>query len=227
MDFLVVVAYGNILPVDILELPRLLPINIHGSILPAYRGASPIQSSLLAGDAQTGVTIMEMTAGMDEGGILEITTIDIAPDETSDTLFGKFCEISGPALLSALRKYLAGEISVTEQNHELATYTKKLDREDGRIRWSETSATDAYHRWQACTSWPGAWTMLDGKRCKIVTCRPSSLEAGSQMPGDFWKHENVLLVATRDGVIELGDIVIEGKPKRRASEVLSSGSFDR
>lgn len=154
VDFLVVVAYGNILPVSILELPKLLPINIHGSILPAYRGASPIQSALLAGDSHTGVTIMEMTAGMDEGGILEIVKIDIAPDETSDSLFGKFCEISGSALLSALRKYEKGEISVVEQDHGVATYTKKLDKEDGRIRWADMAAKEAYHRWQACTSWP-------------------------------------------------------------------------
>lgn len=224
VDFLVVVAYGRILPTEILSLPKALPINIHGSLLPKYRGASPIQSALLNGESETGVTIMEMTPGMDEGGMLETTVIPIAPGETSDSLFQKFCEISGTALLKALRKYLRNEIAAIEQNHSLATYTKKWNKEDGQVFWSEKSAQEIYRLWQACTSWPGAWTLLDGKRCKIVDCQVIDFDpiAPDVLPGTFWKSGNRLFVAAKKGTLELGEIVIEGKSKRKAADVLDS-----
>ncbi len=229
VDFLVVVAYGKILPDEILALSKILPVNIHGSLLPKYRGASPIQSALMAGEKQTGVTIMEMTTGMDEGGILEITPIDMDPDETSDTLFQKFGEVSGTALLSALRKYENHEIFIVEQDHSLATYTHKFTKDDGHILWSEMTAKEAYRRWQACTSWPGAWTVLDGKRCKICDCRRVELASSgsNQVPGTFWKtEERQIFVATLDGVLELGEIILEWKSKRPASEFLESGKFE-
>ena len=97
---------------------------------------------------------MKMTSGMDEGSMLTRTVIEIDPDETSDTLFQKFCDISGNALIDALRKYLKQEIVLVEQEHHLATYTKKLSKEDGQIIWSKMSACEIRQLWQACTSWP-------------------------------------------------------------------------
>lgn len=154
VDFLVVVAYGRILPDEILALPKILPINIHGSLLPKYRGASPIPSVLLNGEKQTGITIMKMTSGMDEGSILSSSIIEIDSEETCDTLFQKFCNISGKILISSLKKYLNNEITLVEQCHEQATYTKKFNKEDGQIIWSKMSARNIRELWQACTSWP-------------------------------------------------------------------------
>lgn len=228
VDFLVVVAYGKILPAEILALPKVLPINVHASLLPKYRGASPIQWALLEWERETGITIMEMTEWMDEGGILDTAIISIVDEETSDSLFTKFCKISGAILFQTLRKYLAKEIGIREQDHALATYTKKLTREDGQIFWTTTTASQIHRLWQAYTSWPGAWTMYQGKRCKILDCRIWDVVGWEKdhLPGSFWREEEHLLVATREWVIELGEIVIEGKGKRRAVEILNIWSFE-
>jgi methionyl-tRNA formyltransferase len=210
VDYLVVVAYGRILPVEILALPKRLPVNVHGSLLPKYRGASPIQSALLEGEKETGVTIMEMTAGMDEGGILEMTAIAIDPEETSDTLFAKFAKISGNSLLSALRKHADHRISIVEQDHSLATYTKKFEKDNGRILWAEMTATEVYRRWQACTTWPGAWTVLDGKRIKICGCTVVASDPSALTPGSFRTTAGGRIhVVTKEGTIELGDVIVE------------------
>lgn len=163
-----------------------------------------------------------MTSGMDEGSMLTRTVIEIDPDETSDTLFQKFCNVSGSALIAALRKYLKQEIILAEQEHHLATYTKKLSKEDGQIQWSNMSAQEIRQLWQACTSWPGIWTILDGKRCKILGCHVFQVEGigAPPIPGTFWKHGEQLLVATHDGVLELDEIIIEGKSKQKASKIL-------
>ncbi len=162
-DYFIVVAYGRILPLEILQLPKKLCINVHGSILPKYRGASPIQAALLAGEKETGVTIMKMSEGMDEGDILKMRTIPIAIMETSETLFQKFADISGPTLIQTLRELEMWGITSLPQEHTLATYCKKIEKEDGLIDWSK-SAEEIYHMWQAYTPWPGIYTMYEGKR---------------------------------------------------------------
>lgn len=159
-DYFVVVAYGKILPVEVLELPKNMCINIHGSILPAYRGASPIQSALLHGETETGVTIMKMSEGMDEGDILKIRTITIDSTDTAGTLFEKFAAISGPTLIQTLRELGAGGITPIPQDSTLATYCKKIEKEDGLIDWSRP-AREIYHMWQAYTPWPGIYTIYE------------------------------------------------------------------
>lgn len=162
-DYYIVVAYGRILPPELLDLPKKMCINIHGSILPAYRGASPIQSALLYGEKETGVTIMEMSEGMDEGDILKIRTIMIDPEETSTSLFAKFAQLSGPTLIQTLRELEMGGITPLPQDASQATYCKKIEKEDGLIDWSK-SAQHIYQMWQAYTSWPGIYTMYNSKR---------------------------------------------------------------
>ncbi len=151
---MVIVAYGNILPQSILDLPRFLPINIHGSLLPRHRGASPIQTALLEGDTETGITIMKMVREMDAGDILSTYTIPLSPDETSGSLFEKFAVHSGPVVLEAIRSYAKGYICLLPQNHADATFTKKLEKSDGEMVWAGYSSKQLYHRWQACTPWP-------------------------------------------------------------------------
>lgn len=162
-DYFVVVAYGRILPLELLNIPKKKSINIHGSILPKYRWASPIQSALLHGEKETWVTIMEMSEGMDEGDILKIRTISIDPRETSETLFEKFSTISGPTLIQTLRELETWGITPLPQNHKEATYCKKIEKENGLIDWSR-SAKEIYHMWQAFTPWPGIYSIFEDKR---------------------------------------------------------------
>lgn len=163
VEYFIVVAYGRILPQEVLDIPKKLCINIHGSILPKYRGASPIQSALLHGETETGVTIMKMSLGMDEGDILKIRTIPIAAHETSETLFEKFAEVSGPTLIATLHELEMGGITSLPQNYIEATYCTKIEKEDGLVDWN-LPAREIYHRWQAYTPWPGIYTMYEGKR---------------------------------------------------------------
>lgn len=162
-DYFIVVAYGRILPNEILDMPKNRCINIHGSLLPKYRGASPIQSALLFGEEKTGVTIMEMTEGMDEGDILKMREITLSKDETSGTLFEKFADISGPTLLDTLKELEHGGITPLPQDDSQATYCTKITKEDGLVDWS-MNAKDLYHKWQAYTPWPGIFTLYDRKR---------------------------------------------------------------
>ena len=167
-DYFVVVAYGRILPIEILQIPKQLCINVHGSLLPKYRGASPIQAALLHGETETGVTIMEMSEGMDEGDMLKIRPIVIDPGETSGTLFQKFSQVSGPALIQTLLELEHGGITSLPQDDIQATYCKKIEKEDGLIDWSK-SAEEIYHMWQAYTPWPGVYTIYEGKRLLLET----------------------------------------------------------
>ncbi len=180
-DYFVVVAYGRILPLELLEIPKKQSINIHGSILPKYRWASPIQSALLSGERETGVTIMEMSAGMDEGNILKIRTIPIDQSETSQTLFEKFAKISGPTLIQTLRELETGGITALPQNDEEATYCKKIEKEEGLIDWSK-SAEEIYHMWQAYTPWPGIYTIYEGKRLLLELVSYNPPEKGGSSP---------------------------------------------
>lgn len=146
-DYFVTVAYGKILPAELLAIPKKLPINIHGSILPEYRGASPIQAALIAGAKETGVTIMVMDDKMDEGDIIDILPIPIAPDETSGTLFEKFGEISGTFAIETIKSLDTGILTPQKQDHSSATYCKKISKEDGILHFSHT-AEELYHLYQ-------------------------------------------------------------------------------
>lgn len=162
-DYFVVVAYGKILPKQILEIPTKLAVNVHGSILPKYRGASPIQSALLHGERETGVTIMEMTEGMDEGGSIFVQKILIDSAETSLSLFEKFWEISWNALIEGLIGLESGKYTPIPQNDAEATYCSKISKEDGEISWSD-GAKKIFRQWQAFTPWPGIYSYYDEKR---------------------------------------------------------------
>lgn len=162
-DYFVVVAYGKILPKEILDIPKKLCINIHGSILPKYRGASPIQSALLCGEQETGVTIMKMSEKMDEGDILFIEKIPIESNETALTLFEKFGKIAPKTLLKTLQLYENNAIIPEVQDEKSATYCTKIAKEDGKIDWNRT-ASEIYHQYQAYTPWPWIFAFYKGKR---------------------------------------------------------------
>lgn len=166
-DAFVVVSYGKILPQWLLDLPQHGVVNVHGSLLPRWRGASPIQSSIAAGDKISGVTIMKIDALMDHGPILVQATEEIRPDDIGDTLHDRLAELGGQALPDALAGYLDKTIKPQEQNHELATPCKTLNRDDGKIDWTK-SAEEIERLIRAYNPWPGTWTEWNGKRLKIA-----------------------------------------------------------
>ncbi len=205
-DIFIVIAYGKILPKEIIELPRLKTINVHFSLLPKYRGASPVQFALLNDEVKTGSTIMLMDEELDHGPILESITTDISPDETNPQLQLRLAQLSIPLLLNTLDKFSKNEIKIQPQNHDLATFTKIIKKEDGLINWSKP-AREIYNQWRAYQPWPGIHTSWHGKRIKILECTPSKQTFSSQ-PGSI---ENNLISCGNNTSLEIKTIQIEGK----------------
>ena len=167
VDAFVVVSYGKIIPQRILDLPKHGAINVHGSLLPLYRGASCVQAAIAAGDKKSGVTIMLIDAEMDHGPILAQKEIAIRPDDTGRTLHDRLADVGAVLLPNVLADYMEGKITPQEQDHSKATYCKILKRGDGKIDWSK-SAEEIERLVRAYDSWPGTFTILKNKRIKIL-----------------------------------------------------------
>ena len=166
-DICIVVAYGKILPQILLDIPPMGFLNVHTSLLPKYRGAAPIQHALLNGEETTGLTIMQMSLGMDEGDILLQETWHISPSDTTGTLFALTGKQAGPLLIETLHGLQNGSIIPTPQNHAEATYTKMIEKKDGELQ-SDWTLEEAYHRWQAYTPWPGLFTHFEDTRVTLL-----------------------------------------------------------
>ncbi|MHB1452441.1 MAG: methionyl-tRNA formyltransferase [Saccharofermentanales bacterium] len=164
-DLIITVAYGKILPVEILGIPRFC-INIHASLLPRYRGAAPIQWSIFNGDAITGVTVMLMDEGMDTGDILYSASADILPDMNAKELSDKLALLGADIITDVIISFLEGRIKAVPQDSSMATKVKPISKEDGRIDWN-LPASVIHNRIRGCFPWPGAFTTIDGRRLKI------------------------------------------------------------
>ena len=165
-DLFVVAAFGQILPRQVLEMPRYGCVNIHASLLPKYRGAAPIQWAILNGDRETGITIMQMGEGLDDGDILLQKKIPIAPDETGDGLFDKLMILGAEAIVEAVPLIESKSLTPLRQDEEKATHVKKITKEMGRIDW-RLPASEIERRVRALDSWPSAYTSVNGKVLKI------------------------------------------------------------
>jgi methionyl-tRNA formyltransferase len=161
-DLIAVAAYGQILPQSILDLPRYGCLNVHTSLLPRYRGAAPIQWAILNGDAETGVTIMKMDAGLDTGGILTQATTPIHPEDNSETLHNRLARMGADLLVRTIPDYVAGKISARPQPAEGATYAPKIKKQDGRLDWNQPALT-LWNRARGLMPWPGAFCYLPGQ----------------------------------------------------------------
>jgi methionyl-tRNA formyltransferase len=170
-DALAVAAYGRILGADLLSLAPYGAINVHGSLLPRWRGAAPIQWAVASGDRETGVTIMQMDVGLDTGDILLQRAAPIGPDDTAETLSERLADLGGAALVEALDGLARGTIVPVRQDAALATAARILEKEDGRVDWSRP-AREIAARLRGFTPWPGAFTTLDGKLVKLVEAAP-------------------------------------------------------
>ncbi len=207
-QFAVCAQYGAIIPQSVLDLFPLGIINVHTSLLPKYRGASPIQSALRDGETQTGVTIMKMDKGMDTGAILSQSTIEIFPDETYPQLDVRMAELGATLLNTTLPLYLNGSLIPEEQDHTQATGCKMISREDGKIDWNKTTA-EIYNMYRAYTPWPGIWTMWGDKRLKLLAIKPSERK---NSPGKAAVDGSALFIGTGDSSVEIEQIQLEGKP---------------
>tara|TARA_B110000967_G_scaffold96724_1_gene99301 strand:- start:312 stop:1244 length:933 start_codon:yes stop_codon:yes gene_type:complete len=219
-DIMVVVAYGLILPQVVLDAPRLGCINVHGSILPRWRGAAPIQRAIEASDKETGVTIMQMDAGLDTGAMLTITRCPIEPSETSGSLYDKLAALGAPALLSTLDKLKAGTAVAVAQDNEQSTYAKKIDKAEALIAWSQP-AIIIDQRIRAFSPFPAAYTEIEGLRVKIWAAQTSTQQLGT--PGEIVAaDDNGLLVGCGQGSLLLTEIQLAGKSRMPVSEILRS-----
>src|SRR5438477_8080973 len=219
-DVIVVMAYGQILPSDVLKIPRITCLNLHASLLPRWRGAAPIQAAIAAGDRETGITVMYMNEGLDTGDILLQRRIEIRPKETGGSLHDRLAQIAPEALLESLRLLAAGEAARIPQDNTQATYAPKLKREHGRIDWSESAET-IERKIRAFDPWPGAFMEIDHRHLKIFSATTADHKGE---PGEISQKENELIVAAGEGALSLGEVQLEGKRRMSAAEFLRGHS---
>ncbi len=209
-DAVVVAAYGLILPREVLEVPPHGCLNVHPSLLPRWRGPSPIAFAILAGDEYTGVTIMLMDEGMDTGPILARSEpVAIGPDDTTATLTPKLARIGARLLLDTLPRWVAGEITPEPQDDSKATYSRLLAKADGTINW-ERPAEELWRTVRAFDPWPGAFTRWQGKLLKILSCRPVPGDS-DRPPGTVVPLDSGAAVQTGRGLLQLERVQLEGR----------------
>lgn len=221
-ELFVVAAYGLILPQRVLDIPARGGLNIHPSLLPRWRGASPIEHALLAGDARTGVTIMQMDAEMDHGPIIVQKECEIGDKETQESLTEKLSNLSAELIAAAIPEYLAGTLTPRPQEHAAATFTKLLSRDDGRIDWS-VPADELERRVRAFHRWPGAFTFWQKNgasvRLKIGTVAIADAERHS--PGEAFRTAGgKFAVAARKGALVVERLQPEGKKSMSGEDFL-------
>lgn len=224
-DLIVVAAYGKILPESVLNLPGFGCINFHTSLLPLWRGASPIQNALLNGASETGVTIMLMDRGMDTGDILTQVTVPIAPDDTTETLTDKLTTAGCDLILSTLPDWVERRITPKKQNHEDATLCQLIERSDGKIVWSD-DAESIYNRYRALSPWPGIFAYWHKKdnllRLKLLTVSVQKLNPGLKQPiGMVCEIGEKIGVQTGNGILFLETVQLEGKSPLPIREFLN------
>ena len=224
-DAIVVVAYGRIIPPWMLALPRLGCINLHASLLPRYRGAAPIQWAVAMGDAFTGNTTMLLEEGLDTGPILLQQTIEIGSGQTAADLFPLMAGAGAPLVVETLAGLADGIVHPQPQNHAGATFAPLLDREDGRMDFAARTATELYNRWRGFQPWPGAFTILNGKKLIVhrmaVAHESYAARLGFAEPG--WilvEHERLLAACAENTWLEFLEIQLEGKKRLEAADFL-------
>jgi len=220
-DAMVVMAYGQILPRAVLEIPKIACLNLHASLLPRHRGAAPIQGAIVAGDSESGITVMYVDEGLDTGDILLQHRIAIAPDETGGSLHDRLAKTAPPALAEALNQLATGAASRVPQDADQATYAPKLEREHGRIDWRET-AEAIERKIRAFNPWPGAHTFLQetsGKERKLKIFGGEVVDA-ELAPGQLATVNGALLIGTGSRAFRLGQVQLEGKKPMSAAEFM-------
>jgi methionyl-tRNA formyltransferase len=218
-DAIVVMAYGQILPREVLEIPRIACLNLHASLLPRWRGAAPIQAAIAAGEPETGITVMYMAEGLDTGDILLRRRIDILPTDTGGSLHDRLAQIAPEALLEALKMLAKDNAPRIPQDNALATYASKLTRDDGKIDWSEPAET-IERKIRAFNPWPGAFTEIATAGTRKLKVFSAAIVDLSGKPGEFLRSEKELVIAAGKNALSLCEVQPEGKRRMSASEFL-------
>lgn len=220
-DLMVVVAYGLILPQAALDAPRLGCINVHGSLLPRWRGAAPIQRAIWAGDAETGVTIMQMDIGLDTGAMLHKVTCPIADDDTSASLYDKLAELGPQGLLATLAQISNNTVTPEVQDDEQANYAAKLSKEEANIDWTQSAIAIA-RQIRAFNPWPVSYTQIAEQNVKIWQASVSA-ETTEAQPGTVLAATKLgIQVATGDGVLTLLNLQLAGKKSMPVQDILNA-----
>ncbi|MGB0465922.1 MAG: methionyl-tRNA formyltransferase [Pontibacterium sp.] len=219
-DIMVVVAYGLLLPKAVLDIPRLGCINVHGSLLPRWRGAAPIHRALLAGDSLTGITIMQMDVGLDTGDMLYKAECPILPDDSSGTLHDRLAVIGAESLICSLAEISEGKIQPEPQDDSQANYAHKLEKQEGAINWS-APAEQISRQVRGLSPWPVAYCLLDGKTLRIWGAEADS--EGSAAPGTILEvTKKTIRVACGQGSLRLTKIQLPGGKPLDCAAVLNA-----
>lgn len=212
VDVCVLVAFGMIIPQEVLDASKKGFINVHPSLLPLYRGPSPVQAALLNGDEKTGVTVMQLTAGMDEGPIIKQKEVNIKKSDNFLDLHNELSELGAKMVVDVLPDYVQDKIKLVEQDHAKATYCKIINRQDGLIDWSDGSEK-IFNQFRAFSPWPGVFTLYQGKRLKITDLKPleGDFEPNLAIGELFLANKKDLAVHCGAGVVKLVEVQLEGK----------------
>lgn len=226
-DLIVVVAYGHIMPQPVLELPRFGCLNVHTSLLPKYRGAAPIQWAIANGDAETGVTIMQMDAGMDTGGIVAQQSTPIAPEDNSQTLHDRLAAMGASLLAATISGYVSGACPVRPQPADGASHAPKVTKADGHIQWSLPAKT-LWNRLRAFTPWPGAYTFPKppAKRQMLKLWQAGVVESATGQPGTVLAADKAgIVIACGSGALHVTELQPEGGRRMKAQDFLAGNAF--
>lgn len=224
-DLFIVAAFGQILPQAVLDLPRYGTLNIHASLLPNYRGSSPITEAILQGEKETGITIMLIDAGIDTGSMLLQRSLPITEDETTASLSPKLAGLGASALLEVLPQWVSSQLTPQPQDHSLASHTQMLKKADGRIDWSQPAEILA-RKIRAYIPWPNAYTTWHGKQLTLLAARPLPHDTDLEQPGHVsletielaGKPHKALRIATGQGSLLVETVKLEGKKALSAEE---------
>ncbi len=218
-DLIVVAAFGQILRPHVLNLPPLGCVNVHASLLPRWRGASPIQHAILAGDTHTGVTLMQMDVGLDTGAMLVTEKIEIRADETAASLHDRLAELGGHMMQRYLDDLLQQRFEPVPQDDDLSTYAPMISKDDGRLDWSRTAA-ELDRQIRAMTPWPGAFTDWDGQLLKVLQASPiNDSKLTDKLLGEVVEYDDKVVVAAAEGSgLILEQIQLAGKKAVAAAD---------
>lgn len=218
-DIMVVTSYGKIILENIFNIPPFKTINVHPSFLPELRGPSPIQYSLLEGRQKTGVTLIIIDKEIDHGPIVSQEKLDIAPIDTFNTLEQKLADLGAEMIIRDIPKYIAGNIEPINQNHDKATFTKKIEKQDGEIDWNK-SAQEIYNTWRAFIRWPGIYMFLGDIRLNLKKVKIAKNISAREV-GKIFSQDNRLFISCGDGTIEIEEIQPEGKKVMEAQSFIN------
>ena len=218
-DFFVVVAYGQILSSKVLQIPKIKAINVHGSILPKYRGASPIEQALLNGDSITGLSIMEMVKAMDAGPVYQKLELPITESDNNQSLRKKLSELGASQLPNLLIQILKGDLSATPQTEALVSFCQKISKEDGCINPTQQTAQEIINMAKAYSTWPGIYLKQKEKNLKLIQIELNN--SASPTPGHFEISNNQLFLGTKKGTLEIKTLQLEGKTVQDTKNFLS------